>query len=187
MTTPLAINLKVVKGNYDGIDEQLIYKANDPRFYDFFGTSYNITLDPENIDEENGIFANREDAIDYHLNTAPDIQNFVSAINQEDLGFDFVIGELTGVAPAEYVRITPLELRMTQAEADIVSLQSWRADLSDNIAAVSSTPTNNTVTLLGLQVPTQSSYDAVCNCVAEIKTKVNAILNMAEERELMAA
>jgi len=76
---------------------------------------------------------------------------------------------------------------VTSLTARVTALETWRGNKYGNIGYAVQSPTNANVTILGIQVPTASSYTGLYNLALELKDKVNAILAMSINRELMNA
>jgi len=83
--------------------------------------------------------------------------------------------------------IGSLASRMDTAETKVASLEAWRAAKANAIANLGAAPSASTVDVLGIQVPTGSSYTALIAYVATIKTKVDAALEAMRSREIIAA
>lgn len=99
-------------------------------------------------------------------------------------------------------RITDLEdrdfdglvSRMGTAESDIdglkgrvSSLEEWRSSKASAITDITTTASADSVSILGISVPTNSSYTSLVAAHNALKDKVNAILAALRTREIIVA
>lgn len=80
-----------------------------------------------------------------------------------------------------------LDDRISELESDVSSLKSWRSNKGSAIANVSTTVTADSIAILGITVPTNSSYVALVSAHNGLRNKVNDILAALRAREIIAA
>jgi len=90
-------------------------------------------------------------------------------------------------------RITSAEITISEHASSISSLENragdleaWRGNKADAIANLGTAPTASTVDVLGIQVPTGSSYTALVAYVGTMKTKIDTVLAALRTREILA-
>ena len=82
-------------------------------------------------------------------------------------------------------RVTANENSLIGHDTRIGGLETWRSAKASAITNLGSAPTASTVDILGIQVPTGSSFSALITFVGTLKTKVDAILAALREREII--
>lgn len=83
--------------------------------------------------------------------------------------------------------------RLDTVEGDIVSLEgrvsgleSWRSAKATAIPDIATNATADSVSILGISVPTNSSYSSLVSAHNALKDKVNSILSALRTREIIA-
>lgn len=89
--------------------------------------------------------------------------------------------------------VSGLGSRLDTAEGDIdslegrvSSLESWRSAKATAIPDIGTTASADSVTILGISVPTNSSYMSLVSAHNGVKDKVNSILSTLRTREIIA-
>lgn len=79
----------------------------------------------------------------------------------------------------------------TLENADLITrvnaLETWRANKASSIADVTTTASAASVTILGISVPTNSSYTALVDAHNGLKDKMNSVLAALRFREIINA